>query len=272
MQNYHVEELLVLTKTYPVPSRKYRETSCVAAINRNGDLRRLYPIPYRLLDGEHQFKRWEWIRARICRPNNDHRPESYRIDVDSIERLSRVGTEAAWAERYQWIKLHQYNNFNALENRRQYDGITLGFIKPTRFSLIIEKARYPEWTDEEKVKLIQDGLFDSPEVISRVPLKKVPFDFYYQYECQTEGGVDQHRHKITDWEVGALFWNCITKYDGQWESYFRKKLEKEFAEKDLMFLMGTIHRFPDKWLIVGLFYPPKVKGRQMSMWVPFPNG
>lgn len=63
------------------------------------------------------------------------------------------------------------------------------------------------------------------------------------------GGVDQHRHKITDWEVGALFWNCITKYDGQWESYFRKKLEKEFAEKDLMFLMGTIHRFPDKWLI-----------------------
>jgi hypothetical protein len=24
-----------------------------------------------------------------------------------------------------------------------------------------------------------------------------------------------------------------------------------------MFLMGTIHRFPDQWLIVSLIYPPK---------------
>jgi hypothetical protein len=27
--------------------------------------------------------------------------------------------------------------------------------------------------------------------------------------------------------------------------------------RDLMFLMGTIHRFPDKWLIVSLLYPPR---------------
>lgn len=29
------EELLILTKTYPTPSTKYRETTCVAAVTFN---------------------------------------------------------------------------------------------------------------------------------------------------------------------------------------------------------------------------------------------
>jgi hypothetical protein len=33
----------------------------------------------------------------------------------------------------------------------------------------------------------------------------------------------------------------------------------ELMSKDLSFLMGTIHRFPDQWLIVSLIYPPKQK-------------
>jgi len=68
------EELLILTKTYPSPSANYRETTCVAAINSTGELRRLFPVPYRLLDGDAQFKKWEWIRARISRTDKDHRP------------------------------------------------------------------------------------------------------------------------------------------------------------------------------------------------------
>jgi hypothetical protein len=55
------EELLILTKTYPSPSATYRETTCVAAINNAGKLRRLFPVPYRLLEGDAQFKKWEWM-------------------------------------------------------------------------------------------------------------------------------------------------------------------------------------------------------------------
>ena len=57
MHKASTEELLILTKTYPSPSAQYRETTCVAAVNREGKLRRLFPVPYRLLDGESQFKR-----------------------------------------------------------------------------------------------------------------------------------------------------------------------------------------------------------------------
>lgn len=123
--------------------------------------------------------------------------------------------------------------------------------------LEITPVKNPEWTDEDKAKLSQDGLFDTLAAKRRPPLKKLPYDFHYRYECETSSGKEMLRHMITDWEVGALYWNCHQKYGAKWEKYLRQKLEREFADKDLLFLMGTAHRFPDQWLIVGLVYPPK---------------
>ncbi len=93
MAQYHEETLLILTKTYPSPSSKYRETSCVAAINDKDQMRRLFPIPYRLLTDSQQFARWEWVRARITKAGDDHRPESFKVDIDSIVRVSRLKTD-----------------------------------------------------------------------------------------------------------------------------------------------------------------------------------
>jgi hypothetical protein len=254
-----LEELLILTKTYPGPSAKHRETTCVAAINSNGQMRRLFPVPFRLLDGAQQFQKWEWIRANLSHPVEDRRPESCRIDVDSIVRTGkRIGTGNAWAERRRWIAPHIVESFNALEIRRQATGQTLGFIRPTHLlGLDITPVDDPDWTEEDKAKLLQDGLFDSEQIKRRPPLRKLPYGFHYRYECSTPAGMEKHRHKITDWEVGALYWNCYRGYGVGWEQPFRQKLEAEFARKDLLFLMGTIHQFPDQWLIVGLVYPPK---------------
>jgi hypothetical protein len=50
----------------------------------------------------------------------------------------------------------------------------------------------------------------------------------------------------------------IGRYHGEdWQTPFRKKLDRELLQRDLMFLMGTLHRFPEQWLIVSLIYPPK---------------
>ncbi|MBI5291595.1 MAG: hypothetical protein HY872_06950 [Chloroflexi bacterium] len=259
MARTHTEDLLILTKTYPAPSTKYREVTCVAALNRSGVMRRLFPLPFRLLAGQHQFKKWEWIRANIIRAKSDQRPESYKIDVDTIVRLGeRIGTQYNWAERRQWIEPQLMSNFLALEQRRQATGETLGFVRPSRLlALEIVPVKEADWTEEDKNKLLQEGLFDSTDAKSRPPLRKLPYDFYYRYECAGPDGVERWRHKLTDWEVGALYWNCFRTYGRQWEKAFRQRLETEFAQKDLMFLMGTMHRFPDQWLIVGLVYPPK---------------
>jgi hypothetical protein len=251
------EELLILTKTYPSPSTKYRETTCVAAVTKAGEMRRLFPVPYRLLEGAARFKKWEWIRARVVKADNDHRPESYRIDADSIKRSDNVipTKKGDWSARLKWIEKHVVNDFSTLELRRQQSGQTLGFIRPARISrLEITALRETDWTEADRTKLSQDGLFDSAAVKNRAPLRKLPFDFHYHYES----GGSVHRHKLVDWEVGALFWHCFRDHGPKgWEGKFRQRLELEFQSKDLHFLMGTIHRFPDQWLIVGLVYPPR---------------
>lgn len=233
-------------------------------------MRRLFPVPFRLLDGDHQFNKWEWIRAIVSQKRDDNRPESRRIDVSKIIRTgSRIGTEAGWAERRRWIEPHILESFSNLETRRLSSGETLGFLHPSHLvELEITSVDNPEWTEEDKAKLLQDGLFDTEEVKARPPLRKLPYNFRYRYECQSSMGVEILRHKLTDWEVGALYWKCYSKYGTAWEKPFRQKLEAEFAQKDLLFLMGTIHRFPDQWLIVGLVYPPKPEpgeGAQLAL-------
>jgi len=78
--------ILILCKTYPSPSKRYAETSCVAGMEETGRLIRLYPVPFRFLTEEQKFRKWQWINARIEKTRDDHRPESHRIYVDDLER------------------------------------------------------------------------------------------------------------------------------------------------------------------------------------------
>lgn len=262
------EQLLILTKTYPLPSREYRETSCVAAVAKNGELRRLYPVPFRLLDGAQQFKKWEWIGARVQKAWKDHRPESYKLLEGTIQRTGKqIDTKDEWQKRLQWIAPHIFSDPDKLESHRQESNQTLGFIRPKRLlGLDITPLKNSEWTAEELSTLTSDELFDSEEVKNRAPLRKVPYNFHYRYTCDTADGEREFRHMVTDWEVGALYWNCRRGAGSDWESKLRAKLEGEFSKKDLVFLLGTVHRFPDQWLIVGLYYPPRTgSGNQAQL-------
>ncbi|HMD90876.1 MAG TPA: hypothetical protein VKF38_17100 [Anaerolineaceae bacterium] len=273
MIDYIQEDFLIITKTYPIPSSNYSETTCVAAFIKSGEIRRLYPIPFRLLDGSKQFRKWEWIRVKVTRASSDHRPESYRVDVDSIETLRQVKTHHAWGERMQWITPHLLNSCSELETLRLEQGKSLGFIKPLNISLEITEADKSDWSDQEKENLVKQGLFDKTNIGKRNVLRKVPYDFRYKYECRTPNGIEKLSHKITDWEIGTFFWKCQKDYGNKWEQPFRDKLEREFSEeKDLIFLMGNMHRFQDQWLIVGLIYPPKVAARQEALWPTYPDG
>jgi len=266
MQTF-VERILILAKTYPSPSAKYVETSCVAGINEHGQLRRLYPVPFRLIEESKQFKKWQWITARVRKSNDDHRPESHRLMVDTIESgTDPLSTKNNWEARWQWINMIPVSpNFSEIEARRLAFGESLAILRPKRIlRLDIKPARNADWTDEEKAKLMQaqmqGNLFDTMEIEREIRLlKKIPHDFYYVYVCDSAGGEVEEQHKIVDWEAGALYWRCRSSHGKNWEQPFRAKLEADLLGKDLMFLMGNIHRFQDQWLIVSLIYPPKQK-------------
>lgn len=257
--------ILVLCKTYPSPSAKHAETSCVAGMTESGALIRLYPVPFRLIGDESQFKKWQWITARVVKARNDHRPESHVISVDTIVCDSRpLPTSDQWKARREWLdKIPICADFAEVEAQRQQYSRTLALLKPSRIlGLEVTPARNPNWTEEEISKLTQlqqQGDLFEPATASDVRLlRKLPFDFHYRYACDTVAGRVEYRHKLVDWEIGALFWKVKHAHGDQWAAPFRDKLERRLPQSDLMFLMGTIHRFPDQWLIISLIYPPKL--------------
>ena len=69
---------------------------------------------------------------------------------------------------------------------------------------------------------------------------------------------------IEDWEIGALFWNCLDRKQSEEQALadVRKKYYDDFAlTKDLHLFLGTTREFHlrkslNPFVIVGVF-PPK---------------
>lgn len=255
------ERILILAKTYPSPSASYIETSCVAGINSMGQMRRLFPVPFRLLDDEQQFSKWQWIEANVEKARRDHRPESFRIDVGTLECREKIAPSKEWQKRREWIdRLPQFQSFSELEHWSTETKGSLALLRPTELkALDIVPTRKADWTEEEISKLTraqnQGSLLTEPEIRGEIAmLNKLPRDFYYRYTCP-DG--NERRHKIVDWEAGQLYRRCLKDYGLECDDMFRQKLLNSMLSKDMMLLMGNQQRFQDQWLIISLIYPPK---------------
>ena len=78
-------KVLVAVKTYPIPSAKYDELSCTAGVRESGEFVRLYPINYRDLPWDQQFKKYQWIEVLAEKhTGRDFRKESWRPDSTSV--------------------------------------------------------------------------------------------------------------------------------------------------------------------------------------------
>ena len=68
---------------------------------------------------------------------------------------------------------------------------------------------------------------------------------------------------IGDWELGALYWNCLKGAEGNEQIACEKVKEKYFdvfRDRDLYLFLGTSRQF-DGWaknpfLVIGCFWPP----------------
>jgi hypothetical protein len=92
-----IERIFILVKTYPVISEKYKELACTAGLREDGSWIRLYPVPFRLLNEEQRYRKYQWIEADIERNLADPRPESFKIrHTEGIKLLEAVDTRNEW--------------------------------------------------------------------------------------------------------------------------------------------------------------------------------
>ena len=104
MPTYENRRFLIWGKTALELSTKYFETVCTGAVLEDGSPIRLYPIPYRYLKDGGRFKKYQWLTARIGKCTFDSRPESYRINCETIEAGPLIPTDRReWQERQQIV-------------------------------------------------------------------------------------------------------------------------------------------------------------------------
>lgn len=233
----------VLVKAFPQHSDKYEETVCCAGITDDNRLIRLYPITYRRLPKEHQFNRFDRIEALLTKASNDARPESYRVDHDSIKVIERDGLSDESKVRL-W-QPHIAASLTALQEEHKAKGRSLGIIRPDPGSLKFF-WKEAEQEDQEDTRSVQASLLDEP----LRPLKPPEFTFFYRY---TSAG-EEHTQSIQDWEVQATYIRYQSHYGSRDKAL--EMMAQEYGEKmpkrNLHFIMGNMAKRQWMFIVIGL--------------------
>ncbi len=254
------KDILIFIKTYPEYSTRYTETVCTGGILADTKkLVRLYPIAYRYLRGSKKFGKYQWVTAMIAKNEKDTRPESFKINNNSIRLGSKLPSRDKWMERRQWI-LSPQNTFDSLEHlhrENEINQISMGLIKPKKIeNLIITRKNKRELAEAEVKKnfiMNQCDMF-----LEKYDLEILPEKFLLHFFCD-DASCGGHKISILDWEICELYRK--TRDQSAWKQKLRKKIVNEiFGENnDTYLIMGNMASRHHVFCILGFFWPPYIK-------------
>ncbi len=262
------QRILITVKTYPTLSQKYGETVCTAGAREDGSWVRIYPVPFRRLGEDEQYRKYDWVECRLVRNASDVRPETFRpADARELMPVGHLGTADAWRDRRRLLLLtaRVYDRLDEIIAGAKANQISLAVFKPSRVLDLVVEVDDRDW-DISKLADLRDAskqreLFwdDSwRETFKLVP--KLPYKFSYKFE---DANGRQSELRILDWEIGALFWKCLRRANGDERtalSKVRKKYLDEFLRQDLHFFLGTTLQFhqvaPNPWVVIGVLPIP----------------
>ncbi|MEM9079771.1 MAG: hypothetical protein AAGC74_03660 [Verrucomicrobiota bacterium] len=227
-----------------------------------------YPVPFRRLEEYQKFEKYRIVEAQVIRNKKDPRPESHKIDFESLALTeTKLSTADFWRERRRWVLsrgvVHDdLTELIAAANER--NELSLATFKPTKLLHFKAEPESPDW-DAKKVGILQEAskqgdLFPAwqPKELTKF-VDKLPWKFSYQIE-DSKGRTSWMM--IEDWEIGALYWNCIRDGSSPEESVGKvaAKYWDNFSTKDLHLFLGTTRewhgRGKNPFVVIGAFYPP----------------
>lgn len=274
------ERILITVKTYPALSQKYAELVCTAGVTERGEWRRLYPVRFRQLYDEQKYKKYQWVEAEMEKAETDSRPESYRIVHNSLGAIGDpLPTANNWRARREAFldKVEVYEDLEALIGCAHRNELSLAAFRPTRFLQFTHEAVERQW-DAKKLAVLEKEkrqlhLFKDEETVARElqVVRKLPYKFSYQFEdCRGKTS----KLMIEDWEIGALFWNCLHDSQGDENLALAKVREmywNQFVQSgshDLTLVLGTTlehhnKKSPNPFVIISVFYPPPERQKRL---------
>jgi len=263
-------KVLIAVKTYPALSSKYDELVCTAGFLENGNWIRIFPIPFRKLEYDKRYSKYDWVEIDLTKNTGDFRSESHkpRSIENAFTVVGHIETHNNWQQRKDIVLKKVYTNLTQLKDEAKDKKIStsLATFKPTEILEFTIEPVEREWDKEKlatlKAKAQQLHLFQNAENPFEV-VNKLPFKFSYRFK-DDEGTVS--KLMIEDWEIGALYWKMLAKYDGHDRESkacedVRKKYWDDFAlTKDLYLFLGTVYEshaknYPNPFVIIGTFHP-----------------
>lgn len=217
---------------------------------------------------EQQYKKYDWIEIDLVKNKSDFRKESFRpISYDTeIKILGHLDTKSNWLLRKEIVfKNKIYSDINELisdaKNREKMT--SLAVFKPSKIIDFTIEVAEREWDKSKLEKLKHDrstNLFAQEDEDLFEIVRKLPYKFsYVLLDCNGK----KSKMMIEDWEIGQLYWNCLSRHEGNEAKAVedvKKKYFHDFAKtKDIHLFLGTsqLHHLTGKnpFMIIGTFHP-----------------
>jgi hypothetical protein len=241
-------EAVIIVKASPQISQQYGETVCCAGITPEGEWVRLYPVSFRKLEDVSKFGRWDRVRFKWRKPKTDTRPESVRVDQQSIEIIG----EYPKGERERLLAKLEVKGLKQVAAA----GKSLALLRPQQPKFSFERKSDDDIVRERQAYqdvLKQKDLFDNKSLL---PLEPCPYKFKYKYTTE-DGSRDG---TCQDWETNTTFFNWRRNYGEQQAlESMQKVFGEEYPKKGMAFAMGTHSLYPDTWLINGIIRLDEIK-------------
>jgi hypothetical protein len=233
--------VIILVKALPQPSKTYGETVCCAGVTRQGEWKRLYPVRFRHLGGQANFKRWDWVSFRYSLPIRDSRSESCHVHEESVKIVGKFPR----SERAAFLNPLTLPSIKVAAERGQ----SLALIRPrnTRFRY---RRKSPSEIAEERQAFEkaarQMSFFDK----ALAALDPCPYEFRFTFE-------DGSRHDFQngDWEAYAMYYKGRRR-GGMSEKevldWMDETFNVQYPRAGMLFAVGNQAKRPHVWQLLGV--------------------
>jgi len=259
--NWEEHKILIWGKTYPELSSSYFETVCTAGVLEDGRLIRLFPIPFRYLKDVNVFKKFQCIEAKIKKSESDQRPESYKIEPESIELLQFEKSDGKqWANRANYIFKNKsiiYKTYDDLIKDYETKKISIGFVKPKSiYKVFIEEREANDYESfqQKELEILEKSKQVSMFDLTQAEIKQLDFlhhRFKVSWTCFAEN-CKGHSMTILEWEIYAL-----ARKVGYPKALERARELLDLTKFDIGFFLGNFRAHPNRFAIGSIWRPKK---------------
>lgn len=271
MDKWQDRRILILGTTYPNHSKTYVETVCTGGVfEETLEMCRLYPIPRRYLEPGQRFSKFQFIKAKVTPDTSDPRPESYKIQADSIEPMETIPSKNSDLRRsFLENSPHFCKSVEDLFDRQQANRTSLGIVVPesiTDCSIGLRpESERRDWMAEEEKRQAQERLFGSKPK----PLEFPEALFYVHWQCDDERCEKPHRMSLHEWGIHELYRKLKQQNDPELKEKvihaMRRHLDE--GERDVFLFLGNFRGRMDNFGLMDSYSAPaKSKPQEFSLF------